>query len=199
LINDVAIPALAGIDTRALRGVINARVADEINIEAGKEDLEENAGTLFRILDRIPDNQEREAAFSALYRVIHGTFRIAKSEIYPIDEMRHSDDLRALTMRGRPRHNTPERDRIRQSVIDGIEKQRKLPPVKELLYLVHGRRNMRADYRHWVPRELSNQSQWAKCRHPPLILRGWNQARSLRVPIRLSPPPCHSSPPASAQ
>jgi hypothetical protein len=138
LINDVANPALAEIDARALPGVINAKDADKINIWVGKEDLEGYAGQLFGILDAIPDNQEREAAFWVLYHVVNGTLHIAKSGIYPLNEAQHSADFQAAKMRaGRPR-NTAERNRMRQSVIDEIEKKvDKLPPVKKLLSLVN--------------------------------------------------------------
>jgi hypothetical protein len=76
--------------------------------------------------------------FWALYRVINGTFLIAKSGIHPLDEMQHSQALQAAAARaGRPR-NTAERNKMRQSVIDEIEKKiGKLPPVKKLLPLVN--------------------------------------------------------------
>jgi hypothetical protein len=144
LTNDVAIHALADIDAHADKhtspGIINASGADAINIWGGKEDLEAHAGHLFGILDGIPDNQEREAAFWALYHVIHGTFNIAKSGIYPLDEMRHSQALQAAVLRARRERTITARNAIIQSVIDEAKKQGKLPSAKrELLDLVNAR------------------------------------------------------------
>jgi hypothetical protein len=115
--------------------VINS--ADAINIEAGKEDLEGNVGTIFRILDGLPNKREREAAFLALYRVINGTHLISKSGIYPIGEMQHSYGLQAAMSRAHREQKTTERDEIIQSVIDETEKRDKLPKPKQLLDLVN--------------------------------------------------------------
>jgi hypothetical protein len=116
--------------------VINS--ADAINIEAGKEDLESNVGTIFRILDGLPNKREREAAFLALYRVINGTHLISKSGIYPIGEMQHSYGLQAAMSRARREPKIANRNKIVQSVIDDTKKRGSLPP-KQLLDPVNAR------------------------------------------------------------
>ena len=63
--------------------VVDAKVVDDLNVAAGKEDLRSFAETLFDALDGIPDAGERHRAYDALHRVTNAIFLIAKSGFDP--------------------------------------------------------------------------------------------------------------------
>jgi len=117
LINDVAKPALLANGRGLSNARLDAEAADVMNIWAGKEDVEGYATTLFNVLDTIPDDERRRKAYAALYHVLHGTFRVAKSGIYPLDEMRHSGRLQATGMRKGTSKDMLARDAIVLSVV----------------------------------------------------------------------------------
>jgi hypothetical protein len=137
LTNEVAVRALADItahtNKRGLPGIIDARFADQLNIEGGREDLQSYAPDLYRILDAIPDDHERNAAYMALHGIVRGTLNIAKSGIYPLDEMRHSNNLQAAASRvGQARRKTA-RYKIVKSVIDEAKQRGRQRSTRLLL------------------------------------------------------------------
>jgi hypothetical protein len=89
----------------------------------------------------MPDENERRGAYEALYGVLNGIFRIAKSGIYPLNEMRHSQYLDAAVMRERQSklRDLPNRDAIVGSMIEMNEKRARPLPVVKLLPHVNER------------------------------------------------------------
>ncbi len=97
--------------------VVDAKVVDDLNVAAGKEDLRSFAETLFDALDGIPDAGERHRAYDALHRVTNAIFLIAKSGFDPFRELRRQNK-QAAAARAPNNKKFGERDKFVLSVVE---------------------------------------------------------------------------------
>ncbi len=118
---------------RPVLGDITAKEADDINIAAGKEDLAE-AATLFDVLDAIPHIDDRHRAYDALYRILNGTFLIAKSAIDPLNEEQRARHKQLAWMRTIRAKKLTTRDQIVLSMRDENKKRAKPLSIKVLIH-----------------------------------------------------------------
>jgi hypothetical protein len=104
--------------------------ANSAMIESGKDDLLENAGTLFSFLDGLPD-RERANAYRALYFVIRGAASVGSGHLTTaIDGMHQRDKQQGIRLRSGRTSNKkkPACDAIVAAVIAEQVSEEGLPP-----------------------------------------------------------------------
>ena len=117
--------------------VVDAKVVDDLNVAAGKEDLRSYAETLFGALDAISDVDERDRAYEALHRVANAIFLIAKSGADPFRELR-SQNKQTAAMRAPRNKKFAERDEFILSVVDKYKRSKPRASTGSVLDHVKG-------------------------------------------------------------
>lgn len=116
--------------------VVGAQQANDLDVATGKEDLVCYLQTLGDALDAIPDEDERDRAYDALYWVLDATHRIARS-IDSLNELQRNQAKNLAAMATAMTKKLAKRDEIVVSIIDDRKRRGKPASWRALRLLIN--------------------------------------------------------------
>ena len=116
--------------------VVGAQQANDLDVATGKEDLVCYLQTLGDALDAIPDEDERDRAYDALYWVLDATHRIARS-IDSLNELQRNQAKNLAAMATAMTKKLAKRNEIVVSIIDDRKRRGKPASWRALRLLIN--------------------------------------------------------------
>lgn len=116
--------------------VVGAQQANDLDVATGKEDLVCYLQTLGDALDAIPDEDERDRAYDALYWVLDATHRIARS-INSLNELQRNQAKNLAAMATAMTKKLAKRNEIVVSIIDDRKRRGKPASWRALRLLIN--------------------------------------------------------------